>query len=152
MLTSGDERQIVNLLFRYAEAVDEGRFADVSALFGSATVFMGGPTRSSMPGSEVGSMMERLVLLYDGVPNTKHVITNAIIESDGDHTATSRSYFTVTQCVPGSFPLQIVASGRYHDRFEEVDGIWRFLERIVHFDHRGDTSFHLRSGAAKGTS
>ncbi|MDA2957557.1 MAG: nuclear transport factor 2 family protein [Ilumatobacteraceae bacterium] len=151
MLTSGDEREIVNLLFAYAEAVDGGRFDDVSALFESAEVFMGGPERPSMPGSHVGSMMEKMVMLYDGVPNTKHVVTNTIIEADDHEHASTRSYFTVSQCVPGEFPLQVVASGRYHDRFLRTDAGWRFAERIVHFDHRGDTSFHLRSGRKDGS-
>ena len=145
MLTSADEREIVNLLFAYAEAVDGGRFDDVSALFASAEVFMGGPERPSMPGSQVGPMMQKLVMLYDGVPNTKHVVTNTIVEADDHENVSTRSYFTVTQCVPGEFPLQVVASGRYHDRFVRAAGGWCFAERIVHFDHRGDTSFHLRS-------
>lgn len=145
MLTSGDEREIVNLLFRYAEAVDGGRFDDVSTLFEAAEVFMGGPDRPSMPGSQVGSMMEKLVMVYDGVPNTKHVVTNTIVEADDRDHASTRSYFTVTQCVPDEFPLQVVASGRYHDRFVRTADGWRFSERIVHFDHRGDTSFHLRT-------
>ena len=145
MLTSADEREIVNLLFAYAEAVDGGRFDDVSALFASAEVFMGGPDRPSMPGSQVGSMMEKLVMLYDGVPNTKHVVTNTIVEAVDHENVSTRSYFTVTQCVPGRFPLQVVASGRYHDRFVRSPEGWQFSQRIVHFDHRGDTSFHLRT-------
>jgi 3-phenylpropionate/cinnamic acid dioxygenase small subunit len=146
MLTSEDEREIVNLLFRYAEAVDNGRFDEVSALFASAEVFMGGPDLPSMPGSQVGPTMEKVVMLYDGVPNTKHVVTNVIVEADDREQASTRSYFTVSQCVPGQFPLQVVASGRYHDRFARTVEGWRFVERIIHFDHRGDTSFHLRSG------
>jgi len=37
-----------------------------------------------------------------------------------------------------------VASGRYHDRFERVDGIWRFSERdFTMVDLVGDLSHHL---------
>lgn len=148
MLTSADEREIRNLLFRYAELVDAGDFDGVSALFHDAEVFMGGPDLPAVPGDAVGKVMRKVVLLHDGVPHTKHLVTNTIIETvDATH-ATTRSYFTVTQCVPGRFPLQTVASGRYHDVFEKVDD-WRFVRRTMFLDHRGDTSHHLRDmGAA----
>ena len=144
MLTSADEREIVNLLFRYAELVDAGDFDGVSALFDGAEVFMGGPDLPAVPGSAVGKVMQKFVLLYDGVPHTKHVVTNTIVEADDATHASTRSYFTVTQCVPGRFPLQMVASGRYHDRFEKSDR-WRFVRRTMLVDHHGDTSHHLRA-------
>lgn len=143
MLTSADEREIVNLLFRYAELVDAGDFDGVSALFDGAEVFMGGPDLPAVPGSAVGKVMRKFVLLYDGAPHTKHVVTNTIVEADDTTHASTRSYFTVTQCVPGRFPLQMVASGRYHDRFEKSDR-WRFVRRTMLVDHHGDTSHHLR--------
>lgn len=144
MLTSTDERAIVNLLFRYAELVDSGDFDGVSALFDGAEVFMAGPDLPAVPGAAVGKVMSRFVLLYDGVPHTKHVVTNTIIEADDETHASTRSYFTVTQCVPGRFPAQVVVSGRYHDRFAKTDR-WRFVQRTMLVDHHGDTSFHLRS-------
>lgn len=147
MFTSTDEREIVNLLFRYAELVDAGDFDGVSALFADAEVFMGGPDRPAVPGPMVGEVMKKFVLLHDGVPLTKHVVTNTILEADGDSHVAARSYFTVTQCVPGRLPMQIVASGRYHDRFVRSDR-WRFARRTILVDHHGDTSYHLRSSSA----
>jgi hypothetical protein len=48
------------------------------------------------------------------------------------------------QSLPG-FLLQIIASGRYHDRFARVDGHWRFTFRDYSmFDFQGDLSQHLR--------
>ena len=44
---------------------------------------------------------------------------------DGAPVATTRSYFTVLQAVPG-LTLQPILAGRYHDEFEHVDGEWRF--------------------------
>jgi hypothetical protein len=38
------------------------------------------------------------IMLYDGVPHTKHIVTNPIIEVDkGAGTATCRSVYTVIQ-------------------------------------------------------
>src|SRR4029450_9181130 len=42
------------------------------------------------------------IILHDGVPRTKHVITNLTIEVDeAAGTATARSYFTVLQATAG---------------------------------------------------
>ncbi|MEY2643037.1 MAG: hypothetical protein RLZZ368_1684, partial [Actinomycetota bacterium] len=63
------------------------------------------------------------------------------------NTVTARSQFTVVQDVPGVLPLQVVASGRYHDRFESSDGvIWRFVERVMLVDAHGDVTAHLKQG------
>jgi 3-phenylpropionate/cinnamic acid dioxygenase small subunit len=71
-----------------------------------------------------------VVIVYpNGTPRTKHVVTNPIIEVDEEKgLATSRSYYTVFQQTD-EVPLQPVAAGRYHDRFERVDGKWRFVYR-----------------------
>ena len=137
-----DEQAILNLLYAYAERVDNGDFDGVGELFRDGDYFFT-PTRASR-GAQVGSMMRKVVLTYEGGrPGTKHLVTNAIIEVAGE-VATARSYFTVTQTAPG-FAMQAIISGRYHDKFERVDGIWRFAERRLVTDQIGDLSHHLRS-------
>jgi 3-phenylpropionate/cinnamic acid dioxygenase small subunit len=146
MLTSGDERQIVNLLHRYAELVDAADFDGISELFANAPVFMAGPEQPAVPGSMVGAVMKRFVKLHDGSPLTRHVITNTVLEADTDSRVRTRSVFTVLQGVSGVLPLQVVASGRYHDVFgRDAEGRWSFLERTMLVDHHGDVSQHLHS-------
>ncbi|HUH71440.1 MAG TPA: hypothetical protein VLZ05_22695 [Mycobacterium sp.] len=42
------------------------------------------------------------------------------------------------------FALQTLVTGRYHDRFERVDGRWRFSFRdLTLIDKVGDVSHHL---------
>jgi 3-phenylpropionate/cinnamic acid dioxygenase small subunit len=147
MLTSGAERSILNLLFTYAERVDAGDFDGVSRLFDGAQVFMAGPDQPAVPGSMVGVVMARFVKVYDGIPRTKHLVTNSIIDADGPSSVVARSQFTVLQDVPGVLPLQVVASGRYHDRFATDDGTtWRFVERVMLVDAHGNVSAHLNQG------
>ena len=146
-MTSGAERSILNLLFTYAERVDAGDFDGVSRLFDGAQVFMAGPDQPAVPGSMVGAVMARFVKVYDGIPRTKHLVTNSIIEADGPSSVAARSQFTVLQDVPGVLPLQVVASGRYHDRFATDDGTtWRFVERVMLVDAHGNVSAHLNQG------
>jgi hypothetical protein len=88
-----------------------------------------------------------IVILHDdGTPRTQHVVTNPILEIDeAAGTAACRSRYTVLQQVDDG-PLQVVAAGRYHDRFERVDEEWRFCERDYSMlDLVGDVSRHLRS-------
>ncbi|MEU5844915.1 nuclear transport factor 2 family protein [Saccharopolyspora shandongensis] len=82
--------------------------------------------------------------LADGTPRTQHVVSNIAIEVDEQAgAAVSRSYVTVLQALP-DLPLQPIAAGRYHDRFECRDGRWRFAERRVRIRFVGDVSRHLR--------
>jgi SnoaL-like domain len=75
------------------------------------------------------------------------VISNVTIElADDRTTATARSYFTVLQARP-DFPLQPVIAGRYYDRFERVDDVWRFADRQIIPDLIGDLSRHLRDAS-----
>jgi SnoaL-like domain len=140
-------RAIENLIAAYAELVDRGDFAGVGTLLRAATFTGSGP--SVRGAAAIETMLRNTVILYDdGTPKTKHLIANISITVDEDaRTGTARSYLTVLQALPG-LPLQPIASGRYHDRFERHDGEWVFAERRVSIDLVGDVSHHLRNRAA----
>lgn len=140
--TVGAERQILNLIYRYAECVDDGDFDAVSALFEHADYHLAGA--AGQRGAAVGDIIRSTVATHAGSPRTKHVTTNAIIDID-TVTATCRSYFTVLQATP-TVSLQPIITGRYHDRFECVDGTWRFADRSIRIEQIGDLSQHLRPG------
>ena len=140
-------RAIERLIATYAELVDDGDFAGVGRLLADAT-FAGG-AGSVTGGEAIEKMLRANVIVYDdGTPRTKHVTTNLAIEVDEDAgTAVSRSYFTVLQALP-DLALQPIVSGRYFDRFERRDGLWRFVERRVRTDLVGDVSRHLRRSSS----
>jgi ketosteroid isomerase-like protein len=144
-VTTADVEAIRALVHEYAERIDAGELDAVAALFSHGT--WSSPGRG-MPlrGAEQVRRAYDGVILYDGVPCTKHVISNVTIEiADDGVTATARSYFTVLQARP-DFPLQPIIAGRYHDRFERVDGAWRFADRQIIPDLIGDLSQHLAGG------
>ena len=142
MALSSAHEAITALVHGYAELLDDGDLEGVARLFQRATYkAAGGDTRRGE--AEVLAALRRRVRLHDGLPRTKHVITNLTIEVDGvAGTASARSYFTVLQATPG-VRLQPILAGRYHDRFACERGAWHFVARIIHLDLRGDLSQHL---------
>ncbi len=141
---SDSQLEIKKLLYTYAERIDLGDFEGVADLFEHAVITSPGQPRG--PGGREAALevYNRSTRLYeDGTPRTKHVTTNAIIDVDEEaNTATSRAYFTVFQALE-DFPLQAIIAGRYHDKFERVDGSWRFSERMMLPELMGDLSRHL---------
>jgi 3-phenylpropionate/cinnamic acid dioxygenase small subunit len=141
------ETQIANLLYRYAECIDAGDLAGAAALFEHARIRIGGSEaeQDTVDATRLLGIWKSLIMLHpDGTPRTKHVTTNPIIEIDErTGTASCRSYYTVLQQTD-ELPLQTIVTGRYHDRFERVDGRWRFCYRdLTLIDMVGDVSHHL---------
>jgi hypothetical protein len=144
-LVPSDVEAITALIMAYAERLDAGDLDGVAALFAHAT--WRSPARAEpLRGAAAVRRAYDGVLLYDGVPCTRHVVTNLVVEPDGPDRAAARSYFTVLQARP-DFPLQAIICGRYHDTFERVAGAWRFADRLILPDLIGDLSRHLRGPA-----
>jgi hypothetical protein len=142
-----DADEIRDLLFAYCWHMDRGEFDALGVLFAHASIGDGTtPDAPALTGADAIATLyrDRCILYEEGTPRTKHVCTNAIvtIDSDGDN-ATTRSCFLVEQQLD-DFPLQPIVGGRYHDRFERVDGRWRFAERRFFVDLIGDVSRHQR--------
>lgn len=141
-MTISHEQQVLNLLYRYAEYIDSGDLVGASELFRHARIKS---THGELGAAEVLALWRDLIIIYpDGTPRTKHVITNPIVEVDeAAGTATIRSYYTVVQQV-GDGPLKPITAGRYHDRFERVDGTWRYVWRDYSLhDMPGELGGHL---------
>jgi ketosteroid isomerase-like protein len=141
LLVHDDVEAIRALIHEYAARIDLGDLDGLAALFTDATWSSPGRGTPLRGAAQVRHAYDG-VILYDGIPCTKHVISNVTIEVAGD-AATARSYFTVLQAHP-DLPLQPIIVGRYHDRFERVDGRWRFADRQIIPDLIGDLSRHLR--------
>lgn len=144
---TSSEAAITNVLYRYAEMVDAGRFEDLAGeLFAHAEFIVAPPPARRIDGAAMAGLMVATTIRHgDGTPRTRHVITNPIVEVDEQAgTATCRSYYTVLQQTE-TLPLQPVVAGRYHDRFARIAGEWCFTERdYTLIDMVGDVSQHLR--------
>ena len=127
--------------------MDAGRFEDlISELFTHTRFVVGPPEAPTIRSDQMLDTFRRTTIRHpDGTLRTRHVITNPIVEVDEEaDAATCRSYYTVFQQTD-TLPLQPIVSGRYDDRFERVDGKWRFaLRDYTKVDLLGDLSQHLR--------
>ena len=134
---------IAGLVHLYAERVDAGDLDGVAALFADSTYGAeGGPERRGA--KEVLAALRDAIILHDGVPRTKHVVTNLTIEIDeSTGSATARSYFTVFQATP-TLALQPILAGRYHDRFRRAGNGWQFADRRILIDLTGELRAHVR--------
>jgi SnoaL-like domain len=138
-----DVRAINNLVFSYAELFDLGDFDSAIGLFEHAAVSVAGWDFQAR-GPAVRSLLTETVRLHDGVPSTKHIVANVIVEIEPDGlSASARSYYVALQARP-DLPLQPILAGRWHDKLEKVDGRWRFVDRVIHGDLMGDISHHIR--------
>ena len=140
-MTSDARTAIETLIYTYAERLDLGDLSGVGELFADASYGPDGsePLRGAQAVTEI---MAASVQLHGGIPRTKHVTSNVIVELGGDH-AKARSYFTVFQACDG-IALQPIVQGRYHDEFRCSDGVWAFSARVVFMDALGDVSRHLK--------
>ncbi|HEV2310705.1 MAG TPA: nuclear transport factor 2 family protein [Acidimicrobiia bacterium] len=140
---ASDDEAVRALVIAYAERLDRGDFDGVAALFDGAVVraARSGELRGA---AEVRRMYDAVILYEDGTPRTQHVLSNLEVEVDAAAgTATSRCAFTVVQARPAG-GVQPVLAGRYEDRFERVDGVWKFVERVIRPDLTGSLSHHMR--------
>jgi 3-phenylpropionate/cinnamic acid dioxygenase small subunit len=143
---SDDVQAISNVVFRYAELVDQGDFDGAGALFkhGRYRAITPDGIRTAEGAEAITRQLSSTVRRYgDGTPRTRHITTNLIVEPRDDaETVSCRSYFTVLQSIEG-FHLVPVIAGRYQDTFFLRDGTWWFADRLVMPDLIGDLSHHL---------
>jgi hypothetical protein len=138
-----DVQAIKNIVSSYAELLDLGDIDGLAKLFTKATVRTHGSDQELRGADAVKQLIEHSVHLYEGIPSTKHVVTNMLVEiTDDRRSATVRSYYTALQARP-ELPLQPMIAGRWHDRFERVGDSWHIVERVIYIDLVGELRFHI---------
>jgi len=135
--------EILRLMNEYCYTIDRGDLDGFAGLFEHGVFQVIGQPGGALRGKSVVRKMLQGVTLYDGIPHTKHVLSNVQIDVDesGD-TASAQSYITVFQALSPDFPLQAIFLGHYHDVFEKIGGAWRFRSRKISPDLIGDLSRH----------
>lgn len=143
---------IEEIMFTYAEGIDLGDMETMAQLFAQGAIVL--PDGNEIRGyQEVLDAYTGMVMFYDDdenlvpyqrnacTPRTRHVVTNLIFDFNNAVTvADVRSYFTVYQTLAGK--NEVVAGGRYVDRFEKTIQGWHLATRSILFENMGDMSRH----------
>ena len=131
-----DESEIAALVHRYAFLLDSGDVDAVSALFEDATWRSDRSDTVRRGAAEVRPVYEQLVAAVD-TAGTRHVISDLEITVGADAgSATARCRWTVLKA-GADHPTAVMMSGYYVDLFAKVDGLWRFLDRLITTDVGG---------------
>jgi len=141
---TSDIEAIRRLHHTYAYTFDGGDFDAFASLFAHGTLHLKGVDDPATGATEVRRLIDRCVILYEGVPATNHLMHNLIVDvGDDGETARASTYVQVIQGLP-DFPPQTIATGIYRDVLRRRDGQWTFAERTIDGSLRGDVSRHLR--------
>jgi 3-phenylpropionate/cinnamic acid dioxygenase small subunit len=138
--------RIERVLYEYCAGIDRGDFAATAALFGAAGLYGLVGAGAARGSEQVLHLLQSSVRTYDGVPRTRHILTNVCIDvHDDEMTADARSYLQVVHQAPDG-PLTPIVAGTYIDRLHVIDGEWQFAERRMQLELLGDLSTHLHDG------
>lgn len=137
------KEQILALMNAYCFRIDQGDLQGFAELFSRGTWLVQGDPSGGDTGTQQVLATLQNIILYDGKPNTKHVMSNVQIDIDPTgETASAQCYITVNQAVPPDFPLQPIFIGHYYDTFSCEQGDWHFTLRDIRPDLAGDLSYH----------
>jgi hypothetical protein len=139
MISVADELAIQRLIITYASLLDQGRWADVAALYTED----GRMSRPTAPDDFVSGR----AAIFDGFLSrpariSRHICCNILVELTGADVAEANSQillFTGSAAEDGGIPVQSPAPpmvGSYRDKLIRTSEGWRFAERRGSLDFR----------------
>jgi 3-phenylpropionate/cinnamic acid dioxygenase small subunit len=139
-----EERAITQLINLAARLTDDQKFLEWMELFTEDGVYSG-MTRENLGSTglylfrDVGKRMLHMRAAFQmglwQAPRgaLTHLVANLQIEVEDSETASCVSSFIIART--GELEMtKLYASGRYYDRFQKIDGAWRFKVRDVVVD------------------
>jgi hypothetical protein len=131
-----DKEAIRELLHLYCFHMDEGRFAELGALFAADGEWVA-PYRTAQGPAAITGWLSQSV---PPSPRRMHYVMNSVIAVTGD-TATARSNYLVMVEGPGG-PVPSVC-GTYVDRLVRAAEGWRFRRRELIHAFKGEMKLTL---------
>ena len=126
-LSAGDKAAIAELLTRYSHNADYDPPERMREVFTEDGVFE--VPAMDLHAGGIDAIVAFFTASRESNPYVRHVISNVMIEGDGDN-ATSCAYLQVISVQDGK--ITPMAFGRYMDRLRRgSDGTWRFTHRRV---------------------
>ncbi len=124
-----DKFALQQLAWTYCHAIDRGDLKLVRSLYHDDAIDDHGPMFSGSPDEYVAWLPSMLA----NWEMTSHVISNMLFLIDGNQ-AEGELVVLAYHRTPAPGSREIIARGRYLDRYEKRDGIWRFFRRSLVLD------------------
>lgn len=125
-----DRAALSDLVLRYCRGVDRRDFAAVRALYWDDAVDFHG----AMFEGGADEFVAWLPAAMAPFELTVHRVSNSLFALDDDR-AEGEHYATAYHRTHPPQRREIVIGGRYLDRYERREGVWKFAERRLVFDH-----------------
>lgn len=125
-----DRAELLDLVMRYCRGVDRRDYALIRSLYWDDAVDDHGEMFCGSPDEYVAW----LPAVLEPLDCTIHAVSNSLLVIEGD-SAEGEHYsynFHRTRAEPRQ---EIIIHGRYLDRYEKRDGVWKFARRTITFDH-----------------
>lgn len=133
------KQKIAEVLTRYCRGIDRCHLESLLSVFWpDATADYGSGAQNAQDWSRI------TVAALKGMLRTQHSIGNLLIEVEGDR-AKAETYCHAFHELPGeNGPGEMIVGGRYLDRLERRDGVWRIAQRIYVMDWNRNTASTAR--------
>ena len=131
-----DKDAIREVLHRYCFCMDEGRFAELAALFTADGEWIA-PYRTARGPAEIEAW---LVQSVPPQPRRMHYVMNSIIECDGEHGIARSNYLVMVEGATGPLPS---VCGAYDDVLIRRPDGWRFQRRRLIHAFKGEMALRL---------
>ena len=125
-----DELEIRDVLARLAQGADDGDLKDYVQLFTEDGTWQGpdGGVHRGRADLLAGAQARRASGIQGPGANTFHVVSNTVIDLDGD-TATGKSYYQYYGNTDGT--PEIRRTGVYRDEFRRTPQGWKMHKRVI---------------------
>lgn len=120
-----DRQEIHDVLVSYARGADRGDADLIAAAYHDDAIEDHGGTFLG-PAKDYVAMLRRIL---PGAPRMSHILTNVLIELDGDRAVSECYFLTFSRRDTGDEPFDSLTMARVVDRFERRDGAWRIAHR-----------------------
>lgn len=136
-----DKFALQQLAWTYCHAIDRGDLKLVRSLYHDDAIDDHGPMFSGSPDEYVAWLPSMLA----NWEITSHVISNMLFLIDGNQ-AEGELVVLAYHRTPAPGSRELIARGRYLDRYEKRDGIWRFLRRSLVLDAMEERATPMSDG------
>jgi hypothetical protein len=133
-----DKDAIRELLHEYCFCMDQGRFAELAALFALDGEWIA-PYRRAKGPAEIAAWLAQSV---PPVPRRMHYTMNSVITLDGMRAEARSNYLVMVEGANGPVPS---VCGTYQDLLVKHGDAWRFQRRELIHAFRGDMALQLAS-------